>query len=72
MAKSNRPMVLIHNVTTGEVIEREMDDKEFAQYELDQDVNVSNKADAVANQAAKEAILERLGLTQAEAKLLIS
>ena len=72
MPNTNRPMVTIHDVSTNEIIEREMNDVEFAQYELDQDINLTNKAEAVAKQAAKEAILERLGLTEAEAKLLIS
>jgi hypothetical protein len=30
-----KPIVKIHNVETGEVIEREMNNEEFAQYEID-------------------------------------
>jgi len=37
MAKTtSRPMVRIHNLETNEVIDREMNDAEFAQYEADQ------------------------------------
>lgn len=30
-----KPIVKIHDVETGEIIEREMNDEEFTQYELD-------------------------------------
>lgn len=30
-----RPIVKIHNVTTGEIVEREMNDEEYAQHEID-------------------------------------
>jgi hypothetical protein len=38
----DRPSVLIKNVTTGETIIREMDDNEFAQYLLDQEIQEAN------------------------------
>ena len=30
-----KPIIVIHNVETGEVLEREMNEAEFAQYEID-------------------------------------
>lgn len=41
----SRPIIKIHNVQTGEIIEREYNDEELAQWEKD-------KADEVARQAA--------------------
>jgi hypothetical protein len=61
-----RPIVKIHNVQTNEVIEREMNDAEFAQYEIDQAKFAADKLQVEAQAAAKAALLERLGLTQEE------
>ena len=68
----NRPMVRIHNTETDEIIDREMNDDEFAQWQKD-------KAEAEARieaevQAAtdKAALFNRLGITADEAKLLLS
>lgn len=50
---------------------REMTDAEFAQYELDQ---VANKAQAKAEAdkaTARQAVLDRLGITADEAALLL-
>jgi hypothetical protein len=65
-------MIKIHNTETNEVIEREMNDAEFAQYEADQ-AEAAERAEAEATKAAeKAALLERLGITAEEAKLLLS
>jgi hypothetical protein len=61
-----RPIVKIHNVQTNEVIEREMNDTEFAQYQIDQAKFAADKSEAEAKVQAKAALLERLGLTQEE------
>ena len=71
MAKSNRPMIRIHNVETNEVIDREMNDTEFAQYEADKAAELAAQAEIEAKEAARQAILDRLGLTADEAKLLL-
>lgn len=63
---------VIHNVETGEVIEREMNDDELAQWEADKakaEAEGQAKAEAAA---AKAALLEKLGITEEEAKLLLS
>jgi hypothetical protein len=69
---SNRPTVRIHNIETNEVIDREMNDAEFAQYEADQAANAAAQAQAQAKATARAAILERLGLTADEAAVLLS
>ena len=69
MAK--KPVIRIYT-TTDEFIDREMNDAEFAQYEKDQAKYQADKAEAEAQAAAKAALLERLGITEAEAKLLLA
>ena len=71
MAKSTRPTVRMHNVETDEVIDREMTDAEFAQYQADQAAQAIAKAEAEAKETAKAAILDRIGLTADEAKLIL-
>ena len=72
MAKSTRPTIRIHNTETDEVIDREMNDAEFAQYQADQAAQAIAKAEVEAKEAQRQAILDRLGLTADEAKLLLA
>ena len=67
-----RPMVRIHDLATNEVIDREMNDAEFAQYEADQAAQAAQAATEAAKAAEKAALLTRLGITADEAKLLLS
>lgn len=71
MAKLTKPMIRIHNTETNEVIDREMNDDEFAQYQADQAAQAAKVAEAEAKEAARQAILDRLGLSSDEAKLLL-
>jgi hypothetical protein len=71
MAKSTRPMVRIHNTETDEVIDREMNDAEFAIYQADQAAQAIAKAEAEAKENAKAAILDRIGLTADELKTIL-
>jgi len=71
MAKTNRPMVRIHNVETDEIIDREMNDAEFAQYKADQAAIAIAKTEADAKEVAKAAILDRIGLTADELKTIL-
>ena len=64
-------MVRIHNTETDEVIDREMNDAEFAQYEADQAAQaIAAQAKAKA-EADKAALLARLGLTEDELKTIL-
>lgn len=67
-----KPMVRIHNMATDEVIDREMTDDEFAKYQIDQAEYQAQKAEAEAKAQAKAELLERLGITADEAKLLLA
>jgi hypothetical protein len=71
MAKSTRPIVRIHNIETDEVIDREMNDAEFAAYEADQAAQATAQAAAEAKAATRAALLTRLGITEEEAQLLL-
>ena len=64
-------MIRIHNAETNEVIDREMNDVEFAQYQLDQETYETQKAEIKAKATAKAAILDRLGLTADELKTIL-
>lgn len=68
---TTRPMVRIHDLATNEVIDREMNDAEFAQFELDQAERATRQAEAEAKATARQAILDRLGLTAEEAALIL-
>ena len=67
-----KPMIKIHNVETDEVIEREMNTAEFKQYELDEATEITRKAEAESKASAKAALLAQLGITEEQAKLLLS
>jgi len=71
MANSTRPMIRIHNIETDEVIDREMNDAEFAQYQADKAAQAIAKAEAELKETAKAAILARIGLTADELKTIL-
>ena len=71
MAKSTRPTVRIHDLETNEVIDREMNDDEFAKYQADQAAEIARKTEAEAKATAKEVILDRIGLTADELKTIL-
>ena len=67
-----KPTITIHDVETNEIIEREMTDAEFKQYK--EDILACEK-EALENEKKamqKAALLEKLGITDDEAKLLLS
>lgn len=68
---TTRPMVRIHNAETNEVIDREMNDEEFAQYEADKAVAVAAAEAKAKAEADKAALLARLGLTEDELKTIL-
>ena len=66
-----KPIVRIHNVETGEIVDREMNAAEFSQYKIDLADHQAKKAEQAAKDEAKAALLERLGITADEAALLL-
>jgi predicted flap endonuclease-1-like 5' DNA nuclease len=59
------------NCTTGEEIVRDATAEEIAQMELDADNAAARKAEVEAKEAARQAILDRLGLSVDDVKLLL-
>ena len=71
MAKTTRPMVRIHDLATNEVIDREMNDDEYAVYLADQAAQAIAKAEAEAKATVRAALLDRIGLTADELKTIL-
>lgn len=61
-----------HNCETGEITLKNLTAKELEQREKDAADFVAQKAEAEAKAASKAALLERLGITEDEAKLLLA
>ena len=70
MTKS-KPQVKIVNCETGEQIVRDATADEISQMELDATKAIAEKSEAEAKQTQRQAILDRLGLTADEAKLIL-
>jgi hypothetical protein len=68
----SKPTIKITNITTGEEIEREMNAEELAQYKADQNGVIALRQAEATKAADKAALLEKLGITEDEAKLLLS
>lgn len=72
MAKITRPMVRIHDLATNEIIDREMNDAEFAVYEADKVEYEAKRAEAILKATARADLLQKLGISAEEATLLLS
>ncbi len=64
--------ILEHNVETGEVIERDGTKEEVAQFNADKAAFEAKVAAEATKATAKAALLERLGITEEEALLLLA
>ena len=60
------------NVETQEIIERDATKSELRAYELQQEKYAKEALEAKSKAEAKAALLELLGITEDEAKLLLS
>lgn len=66
------PTIVFHNTATNEIIEREMNAEELAQLEADR-AKAEAEAQAKATaEDARAALLSKLGITEEEARLLLS
>jgi len=64
--------IKIHNVGTGQILEREMTEGELAQIEASQIAEQAVKAAEAVKATAKAELLAKLGITEEEARLLLS
>ena len=65
-------MIIEHNVTTGEITEREMNGEELTQQAADRAAAEAHSEAQALAATAKSALLAKLGITEDEAKLLLS
>jgi hypothetical protein len=71
----NKPKIVINDLLTNEVIEREMNDAEFEQWQLNQVEQAARQAEQDAKVAAKDSALTKLqalGLTEDELRVVLS
>ena len=64
-------MIRIHDLATDEVIDREMNNDEFAKFQEDQAAQAAENALAAQKASEKAALLNRLGLTEDELKTIL-
>ena len=69
---ATKPIIRIHNMETDEVIDREMTDAEYAEHLLQRKENAIVMQKREQEAANKAAILEKLGITAEEAKILLT
>lgn len=67
----SNPMIRIHNLETDEVIDREMNNDELAQWQADQATAAAEAAAKAEAEAKRQALLSKLGITEEEARLLL-
>ena len=65
------PTIRIHNQETGEIIDREMNAEEFAEFEANKQARQAREQAEATKAAEKAALLAKLGITEDEAKLLL-
>ena len=66
----SKPQIKEYNCETGEETIRDATAKEIEQLENEYAVAIAEKAEAEAKATAKAALLEQLGITEEQAKLL--
>jgi predicted flap endonuclease-1-like 5' DNA nuclease len=69
--KMTKPQIKIVDVTSGEEIVRDATAAEISQIKLDADNAKARKAEAEANEAQRQAILDRIGLTADELQTIL-
>lgn len=60
-----------HNITTGETIVRDATESELKKFQSWKEYNEKVEADKAEAQAKRQALLEKLGITEEEAQLLL-
>jgi hypothetical protein len=66
------PIITTKDLDTGEEVTRPMTDTEFAQYQKDREADEALLAQAATQATAKAALLAQLGITEEQARLLLS
>jgi len=71
MTTTSKPMIRIHDLSDDSIVDREMNDTEYADWQARQAAEATRQAKAAADAAARAAILVKLGITADEAQLLL-
>ena len=64
-------IIKIHNVETGQIIEREMNEAELAELEAARLGQIAKEQAEQEAAVKRQALLDKLGITEEEAKLLL-
>ena len=67
-----RPLTTVHNAETNEIIEREMTKEEFDTYKAIQAENAAFAQSMAEAEARKAAVLAKLGISEEDARSLLS
>lgn len=67
----SKPIITIHNTEIDEVVVREMNDVEFAAWQKEQATQAAKAAQLEVKAQARQVLLDKLGITEEEAKLLL-
>jgi hypothetical protein len=67
-----KPQIKIHNAETGKIIIRDMNAEELAVHAKEAAELAEMQAEIANRASAKTALLERLGISASEAKLLLA
>ena len=65
------PIIRIHNSATDQIIDREMNTQELAQWQAVQAAEAARQEAEATKAIAKQALLDKLGITAEEAQLLL-
>ena len=68
----SRPTVINHNVATGEISEREMNNEEYAEWQTRVSESDAVKTAEAQKAAQRQAVLTKLGLTADELAAILS
>jgi hypothetical protein len=63
--------IKFHDIATGEIVERDMNADELAQHKIFADEAKAQDQAQTAKQVARQAVLDKLGLTADEADALL-
>ena len=66
-----RPIIRIHDTAADEIIDREMTDAEFVEYNEKLQIIAQEELAAKTKEIERQAILERIGLTSDELKTIL-
>jgi len=66
-----KPQIKIVNCETGEEIVRDANAKEISQLQIDSEMDLATRAEILAKAEQRLAILDRLGLTADELKIIL-